>query len=184
MCTQGAGSCLVPAAPVSVSPPRPLTLASWSCAPLAGSSRVGTRIHSLRLVQGTRGSVVELKPSCGPAGAVEGQGGCSGRICSYPGGGAQPTRRNLRISPPRSQAMRPRPDPTLRAGGRAPSGLELPALREDQKGAAELPTCFLPGCCGYPGGGCEGIAPRHVPPCPGRRRGAQRSVLALESEQG
>lgn len=81
VCTQGTMSCLVSAAPVS---PRrgPHTRLVILCSSLAGSSRVGTRFHSLRLVQGTRGSVVELKPSCGPAGAVEGQGGCSVRICS------------------------------------------------------------------------------------------------------
>lgn len=53
-------------------------------------------------------------------------------------------------------AAKSAPDLTLRAGGKAPRGLELPALREDPKGVAALPTCFLPSCCGYPGGGCEG----------------------------
>ena len=59
---------------------------------MAGSLRVGNRFPSLHAVQGAHGPVVELKPSCGPAGTVEGQGGAGasaltlGTVHSPPGG--------------------------------------------------------------------------------------------------
>lgn len=75
-------ACGVPGAAPSAAPvsPRqgPHTHLRTLCSSVAGSSSVGTRFPSLRPVQGAQGSVVELKPGCGPAGAVEGQDGAAG----------------------------------------------------------------------------------------------------------
>lgn len=68
----------VPGAAPSAAPVSPHTHLRTLCSSVAGSSSVGTRFPSLHPVQGAQGSVVELKPSFGPAGAVEGQDGAAG----------------------------------------------------------------------------------------------------------